>query len=130
MPVATGEPPPVNERLPSPINVGLRCRCPRCGEGALFQGYLTIRKRCESCGLDLTFTEGHEGPAVFVIFVVGFIIMAAAAVVEVAFHPPPFVHLAIWIPATIALSLALLRPFKALLVALHYRNVVHGSDRA
>ena len=118
----------MNERLPSPLDAGLRCTCPRCGEGRLFSGFLTVRERCESCGLDLTFTEGHEGPAVFIIFFVGFIIMAGAGIVEVAFHPPPMVHLALWIPATIILSLALLRPFKALLIALHYRNIIHDGD--
>lgn len=114
-----------SERLPSPFDAGLRCVCPRCGKGPLFRGYLTVRPRCETCGLDLSFMDGHEGPAVFVIFVVGFVIIAAAALTEVAFHPHPLVHLALWIPATIVLSLLLLRPFKATLVALHYRSIVH-----
>lgn len=114
-------------RLPSPLDAGLRCACPRCGEGPLFAGYLTVRRNCESCGLDLAFTDGHEGPAVFIIFIVGFIVIAAAALSEVAFHLHPLVHLALWIPATVILSLLLLRPFKALLIALHYRNVVHGE---
>jgi uncharacterized protein (DUF983 family) len=116
------------ERLPSPFDAGLRCVCPRCGEGALFRGYLTVRPTCESCGLDLGFTEGSEGPAVFIIFVVGFIVIAAAAITEVAFHPHPMLHLALWIPATIILSLILLRPFKATMIALHYRNIVHQGE--
>ena len=106
----------------------MRCACPRCGEGRVFRGYLTLRPQCESCGLDLRFAEGSEGPAVFIIFIVGFIVIAAAALTEVAFHPHPMLHLALWIPATIILSLLLLRPFKATMIALHYRHIVHEDD--
>ena len=67
---------------------------------------------------------GSEGPAVFIIFIVGFIVMAAAGLTEAAFHLHPMVHLAIWIPVIIILSLALLRPFKATMIALSYRNIV------
>jgi uncharacterized protein (DUF983 family) len=114
----------VAERLPSPIEAGFRCVCPRCGEGPLYEGFLKIRSRCETCGLDLSFAQMTEGPAVFVIFVVGFVVIAAAALTEMAFHPPPLLHLALWIPATIVLSLALLRPFKAIMVAVSYHNII------
>lgn len=113
------------ERLPSPFDAGMRCVCPRCGEGAVFDGYLTVRSSCESCGLDLTFAHGSEGPAVFIILIVGVLVVAAAGVTEVLFHPHPMVHLALWIPSIIILSLLLLRPLKALMIALHYRNIVH-----
>ncbi len=113
---------PTSERLPSPFATGIACRCPRCGEGPLFSGFLKPVKRCESCGLDLSFAEGTEGPAVFIILIVGFVIMGAAATVEALFHPPPFVHLLLWIPGTIILSVLLLRPLKATMVALQYRN--------
>ena len=106
----------------------MRCVCPRCGEGDVFTGYLTIRPSCESCGLDLSFAQGSEGPAVFIILIVGIIVVAAAGITEVAFHPHPMLHLALWIPATIILSLLLLRPFKATMIALHYRNIVHESE--
>jgi len=94
----------------------------------VFQGYLTIRPTCESCGLDLGFAQGSEGPAVFIILIVGFLVVAAAGVTEVLFHPHPMLHLAMWIPATIILSLILLRPFKAFMIALHYRNIVHETE--
>jgi uncharacterized protein (DUF983 family) len=113
---------PTSERLPSPFATGFACRCPRCGEGPLFSGFLKPVKRCESCGLDLSFAEGTEGPAVFIILIVGFVIVGAAAAVEGLFHPAPFVHLLLWIPGTIILSLLLLRPLKATMVALQYRN--------
>jgi len=113
---------PRSERLPSPFATGLACRCPRCGEGHLFAGFLKPVNRCESCGLDLAFAEGTEGPAVFIILIVGIVIVGAAAVVEGLFHPPPFVHLLLWLPGTVILSLLLLRPLKATMVALQYRN--------
>ena len=113
------------ERLPSPFAAGLRCRCPHCGEGHLFIGYLKPVTRCESCGADLSFAERTEGPAVFIILIVGFVIMASAGIVEALFHPAPLVHLVLWIPATILLSLLLLRPFKATMIALQYQRMIH-----
>lgn len=113
---------PSPERLPSPFATGLACRCPRCGEGPLFTGFLKTVKHCESCGLDLSFAEGTEGPAVFIILIVGFVIVGAAAVVEALFHPPPFVHLLLWLPGVVILSLALMRPLKATMVALQYHH--------
>jgi uncharacterized protein (DUF983 family) len=115
----------MSERLPSPFSAGMRCRCPRCGEGHLFAGYLKTVSRCESCGTDLSFAQTTEGPAVFIILIVGFVIIGAAAAVEALFHPAPFVHLLLWLPATVILSLMLLRPFKATLIALQYQRMHH-----
>lgn len=112
----------VAERLPSPFATGLACRCPRCGEGALFKGFLKPVSRCESCGLDLSWAEATEGPAVFIILIVGFVIVGAAAAVEAMFHPAPFVHLLLWLPGTVILALALMRPLKATMVALQFHN--------
>lgn len=106
----------------SPIAAGLRSRCPRCGKGPLFAGFLTLAPACTVCGLDYGFADSGDGPAVFVIFVAGAVVVACALVTDVLFHPPPFIHLAMWIPLTVVLCLALLRPFKALMIALQYRN--------
>lgn len=114
----------MTERLPAVLDAGLKRVCPRCGEGRLFGGYLKVRPRCERCGLDLGFTQGSEGPAVFIILVVGCLVVGAAALTEVAVHPHPLVHLALWIPAALILSLILLPPFKATMIALHYRHIV------
>jgi uncharacterized protein (DUF983 family) len=108
--------------LPNPFAIGLSARCPRCGKGRLFKGFLGLEASCEACGLDYAFANSGDGPAVFIIFVVGFIVIGLAALVEALFHPPPFVHLMLWIPAVIVLSLALLRPFKATMIALQYRH--------
>lgn len=113
---------PGSERLLSPFATGLACKCPRCGEGPLFQGFLKPVSKCESCGLDLTFAAETEGPAVFIILIVGFIIVGAAATVEALFHPPPFVHLLLWLPSVVILALALMRPLKATMIAIQYRH--------
>ena len=113
---------PNPERLPSPFATGFACRCPRCGEGPLFTGFVKPVSRCESCGEDLSFAAATEGLAVFIILIVGFVIVGAAATVEGLFHPPPFVHLLLWLPSTVILSLLLLRPLKATMVALQYHN--------
>lgn len=108
--------------LPSPIVAGLKCRCPRCGEGPLFRSYLKIASHCESCGLDLEFADSGDGPAIFIIFIVGFIVVALALVVDVIFHPPVIVHMIMWLPMTVVLCLAFLPPFKAIMVALQFMH--------
>lgn len=110
---------------PSPFSAGLRCRCPACGKGKLYDGLLTVAPRCNSCGLDLGAHDSGDGPAVFVIFIVGFVVVALAYVVEMMFEPPLWAHAAIWIPVITGLSILLLRPAKAILVALHYKHLRH-----
>jgi uncharacterized protein (DUF983 family) len=99
---------------------GLRGRCPRCGEGRIFSGFLTVAPRCQVCGLDFSFADAADGPAVFVILIIGFIVAAAALLVEIAFSPPLWVHVVIWGPLVVVLCLGLLRPLKGVLVALQY----------
>ena len=105
-----------------PIGRGLRGRCPRCGEGHLFQGFLTLRPRCEHCGLDYSFADAGDGPAVFVILIGGFIVVFAAMVVEFMYQPPYWVHAALWIPLVLLFTLGPLRPIKGLLIALQYHH--------
>ncbi|GLQ10793.1 membrane protein [Devosia yakushimensis] len=113
----------------SPFKAGLLCRCPRCGQGKLFKGYLKVAPVCSACGLDLAFADSGDGPAIFVIFLVAPLIVALALVVGAMFNPPPYVHLILWIPATLILSLALLPPFKATMVALQYRHDAHEGHQ-
>lgn len=107
---------------PSPIATGLRGRCPECGEGELFAGFLKVAPRCESCGADLAKADSGDGPAVFVMFVVGFIVVPLALLLEVAARPPVWLHLVLWIPLIILLTLLLLRPFKGVLLALQFHH--------
>ena len=108
----------------SPFAAGLRCRCPRCGEGRLFQGFLTVRPACQSCGLDYAGVDSGDGPAVFIIMIAGFVVVGLALWTEVNFEPPLWVHVLLWFPLILVLSLGLLRPFKAVLIALQYRHKV------
>jgi len=105
-----------------PIGRGLRGRCPRCGEGKLFTGFLNLRPRCEHCGLDYNFADAGDGPAVFVILIGGFIVVFAALVTEMLYQPPYWVHAALWLPLILIVTLAPLRPIKGLLIALQYHH--------
>ena len=104
----------------SPLAAGLRCRCPQCGKGSLFDGYLSLRDRCPVCGLDYSFADSGDGPAVFIMLFTGFIVVGAALIVEILYSPPYWLHLALWLPLGVALPLLVLRPFKAALIALQY----------
>jgi uncharacterized protein (DUF983 family) len=88
----------------------MRGRCPRCGEGRLFDGFLGIAKRCEACGLDYSFADSGDGPAVFIIMIVGFVVVGLALFVEFSFAPPYWVHVILWVPLVLGLSIVLLRP--------------------
>jgi uncharacterized protein (DUF983 family) len=100
--------------LSGAMQAGLRCRCPRCGKGKLFAGFLTLRPRCEVCGLDYGFADSGDGPAVFIMFLAGFIVVGAALVTEVVYHPPYWVHAALWLPLILIVTLGPLRPMKGL----------------
>ena len=106
----------------SSLKVGLTGCCPECGKGHLFQGFLTLAKKCDACGLDFSFADAGDGPAVFVILIVGFLIVGAALLVEVNYEPPLWVHAVLWPPLLLILALGLLRILKAGLVALQHRN--------
>ena len=108
--------------LSFPILTGLAGRCPRCGEGKLFRGFLQLRRRCDSCGLDYGFADPGDGPAVFAIFIGGFIVVAAALIVEFAYQPPYWLHAALWAPLILIVTLGPLRLLKGLLIALQYHH--------
>ncbi|MEM7223121.1 MAG: DUF983 domain-containing protein [Pseudomonadota bacterium] len=111
----------------SPVSAGLQCRCPRCGKGRLFAGYLTVRERCDQCGLDLRKADSGDGPAVFIIFILGFLVVPLALLFEAAFAPPYWLHVAIW-PAVILIgALGLLRPLKGLMIALQFHHKASDS---
>lgn len=104
------------------IHSALFALCPRCGKGHLFAGYLQLAPRCSICGLDYATFDAGDGPAVFVILIVGAIICAGALFVEFTYQPPYWVHALLWIPLTAILSLVLLRFVKSLLLALQYKH--------
>ncbi|MDN2566817.1 DUF983 domain-containing protein [Aquibium sp. A9E412] len=105
-----------------PASAGLRGRCPRCGEGRLFDGFLGVGSRCSNCGLDYGFADAGDGPAVFVILIIGFVVVGLALWLEVTLAPPLWVHFLLWTPLIVAASLVALRLVKGLMIGLQYRN--------
>lgn len=105
-----------------PVKTGLRGCCPRCGQGRLFDGMLSVKQRCANCDLDYSFADSGDGPAVFVILIVGFIVIGMVLWLEVNYSPPIWVHILLFAPLTIVLSLLTLRWCKGILIALQYRN--------
>ena len=101
---------------------GLACRCPRCGEGRLYAGFLKLRPACAACGLDYAFIDAGDGPAIFIIMIAGFIVVGSALVVEIKYQPPFWVHAALWGPLILATTLLPLRAMKSLLIALQYHH--------
>ncbi len=104
----------------SPIYAGLLVKCPRCGKGPLLQTFLNLRERCSVCGLNYRFVDSGDGPAVFAIFILGFLVLGAALWVEFNFEPALWVHVVLWGVVTPILALGLLRFLKATLIALQY----------
>jgi uncharacterized protein (DUF983 family) len=101
---------------------GLACKCPRCGKGKLYAGFLDLRPGCEACGLDYAFIDAGDGPAVFVIMIAGAIVVTAALITEVKYQPPFWVHAVLWLPLTLAVTLWPLRAIKSLLIALQFHH--------
>jgi len=94
-----------NSLPPSPFTAGVSCRCPRCGKDKLFQGFLTLKPRCESCGLDYSFIDAGDGPAVFIIMFAGFVVVGCALAVEVLYRPPFWLHALLWGPLILLVTL-------------------------
>jgi len=119
---------------PSPVMAGLLCRCPRCGKGRLFAApfNLDLKSDCEVCGLNYRFVDSGDGPAVFAILILGFLMLGGALLLEFTVHPPIWVHAMIWVPVTLFMALGLLRPLKATLIALQFAHKAeqgrHTSD--
>ena len=118
----------MSENLPSPFATGPSGRCPRCGQGRLFKGFLSVAPRCDVCGLNLAAQDSGDGPAAFIILIVGIVIVGAALVVEVRWGWPIWLHLVVWLPLTVVLCLAMMRPLKGLLIALQYKYRRHEFD--
>lgn len=115
------------EFLPSFFN-GLRCRCPRCGKGSLFRKFLKVVDSCPACGEDLHHHRADDMPAYIVITIVGHIVVPLAIAVETAFRPDYAIHLLLWIPFIIVLSLLLLQPVKGAIVGTQWALRMHGFD--
>ena len=111
----------------SPISTGLAGRCPRCGQGKLFSGFLRVADRCSVCGLDLSKADSADGPAFFIMLLVPALIIPLAMWVEFSYMPPLWLHAVLWTPLIIGLSIALLRPLKGVMVALQFKHQASDS---
>jgi uncharacterized protein (DUF983 family) len=106
----------------SPYAAGFGAKCPRCGQGDLYKSFLGLDEKCAVCGLDYAKADAGDGPAVFVIFIVGFAAVALAFVARFVFFAPIVVAFLISAGFAVVLTLALLRPLKATLIALQYKH--------
>jgi uncharacterized protein (DUF983 family) len=109
-------------RSVSPIFASLLARCPRCGKGPLFKNVLELREGCAGCGLSYRFIDTGDGPAVFAIFILGFLVLGLALYVEFTYEPPVWVHVVLWGALTPLIALILLRFLKAGLIALQFKH--------
>lgn len=107
---------------------GLRGRCPNCGEGRLFRAFLKTNDSCPHCGQDLHHHRADDLPAYLVIIIVGHILVPIVLMVETNFAPPMAVQLAVWLPLTLVMSLALIQPVKGAIVGLQWALRMHGFE--
>jgi uncharacterized protein (DUF983 family) len=117
----------------NPIVAGLLCRCPSCGEGPLFDGFLRVCDRCEACGMDLSKADSGDGPVVFILLIVGTIGCGGLLFTQVALNWPIWLEIVVWLPLIAIMTIGALRPFKAVFVALQFHNraseVRNDNDR-
>lgn len=104
------------------LAVGLRCRCPRCGQGRLFDGFITLRPSCDACGLDYGFADPADGPAFFIMMTMAFPVTAFGIWLELAFDPPLWVHAVMTLPLLLLACVPVLRPLKGLFIASQFIN--------
>ena len=107
---------------------GFLGRCPKCGEGKLFRAYLKTHENCSACSLDFHHHRADDLPAYLVIVIVGHIIVPLVLAIEQNFRPSYLFHLAVWLPLTLGMSLALLQPVKGAIVGLQWAFRMHGFD--
>lgn len=106
----------------SVMATGMAARCPRCGEGRLYQSMLKPVDHCAICRLDMSFAEEGDGPAVLVILLLGGVIAGLALAFENLVHPPVWLHIVLWLPITILLAIFALRSMKGIMIASQYKT--------
>lgn len=112
----------------SSVKTGVRCACPRCGQGKLYVRLLTVREGCSVCSFDYGRLNTDDGAAFFIIVLYGALVLPLAAWFQFAVAPPVWVHFLVWIPVIIVGAIALMRPFKAWLIAQQFKHNVDDAD--
>ena len=105
---------------------GARCKCPSCGEGQLFRKYLKVVDNCPACGEELFHHRADDMPAYIVMSIVGHIVVGLLFWAEFTYAPPMWLHLSLWLPLTVILTLALLPPVKGVIVGVQWALRMHG----
>jgi uncharacterized protein (DUF983 family) len=131
----TPEPIFMNARVPArPFKTdlwnGLRGRCPNCGKGRIFRAFLKVQDQCEACGEELHHQRADDFPAYLVIVLVGHLVVPLVLHVEMTYQPAYWIHAAVWLPLTLALTLLLIQPMKGMVIALQWRAGMHGFEEA
>ncbi|MGV6801522.1 MAG: DUF983 domain-containing protein [bacterium] len=106
----------------SPLTAGFGCKCPRCGQGDLYNGFLSLKKSCDNCQLDYSKADSGDGPAVFMLFIVGFVAVIVMFIARFAFYAPAWLALLFGILSMVFLIMTLMRPLKALMIAMQYQH--------
>ncbi|WP_292153094.1 DUF983 domain-containing protein [Brevundimonas sp.] len=109
------------------IRAGLLCRCPNCGKGRLFAGFLKVVDRCAVCGFDYSRMNTGDGAAIFIMQIAGGLVVFSALYVQIAFDPPIWLLLLVSLPLVAGLSIGLMRPGKGLMIALQMRGKMDGA---
>lgn len=118
----------MTKQFPPLLITALRAKCPACGQGPLFEGFLEIGPACTNCKADYSGLDSADGPAVFISLIAGAIVVGAALIVEVKYQPAYWLHAALWLPLVLGLTLGLLRPFKAVMIALQFRHIAGNGQ--
>jgi len=105
---------------------GWRKRCPQCGTGALYGRYLKVNDHCSSCSLELAGHRADDAPPYFTILIVAHIVVPGMLMLEQHMQPPEWVHMVLWLPLTVLLSLWLLPQIKGALIGLQWARRMHG----
>ena len=106
------------------VKIGWACKCPKCKTGDLYKPGITmdLRDKCEECGLDLTKNDSADGPAVFLIFILGFLLVPIALILDAHFHWPLWLHACIWSAVALTMTVGALRPLKGYIIALQFKH--------
>lgn len=112
------------------IKSSLAMKCPKCGKGSVFKGFLTLVDKCSSCHLKFKEHDSGDGPAVFLIFVLGFTIVPIALYCYMKFDWPEWIHFTLWPMAILGATIGMLRPVKSLTMALHYHYITKDREHA
>jgi uncharacterized protein (DUF983 family) len=124
--IGNGDAAPAQRHVLGALLRGLALRCPSCGRGALFRRYLKVSDACPSCGEELHHQRADDAPPYFTIAIVGHVVVGGVLALERAYHPPIWVHAAVWLPVTVLASLLLLPRIKGAIVGLQWALRMHG----